>query len=213
MIRRETSGYVLGRRTIEIGGAYLAQFDQIQEFYRLCGEVPFLQQELAQIAVLYDRDVVYLARHEGRTPLRLSAGARVGDRYPAAITAVGRALLSQIPSRELNDLYSGVKLPAFTTRSTRTLTDLREKLKTTRNRGYALDQGEVFPNVVGIAMPIPPIQSGDIPLAINISRIVPTDPPIIDDGDLEKIITGLGEVVKLLSNPMALNSSKPRKSD
>lgn len=207
MIRRENSGYVLGRRTIEIGGAYLAQFDQIQEFYRLCGELPFLQQELAQIAVLYDRDVVYLARHEGRTPLRLSAGARVGDRYPAAITAVGRALLSQVPSKEMEKLYTGVKLPAFTTRSTRTAAELHEKLSATRTHGYALDQGEVFPNVVGIAMPIPPIQSGDIPLAINISRIVPTDPPVLAEDDLEQIVAGLSEVVELLSNPMALNSS------
>ena len=35
MILRTPSGYLLGRRTVELGGAYIAQFNQMREFYVL----------------------------------------------------------------------------------------------------------------------------------------------------------------------------------
>ena len=33
MIVRANGGYLLGRRTVELGGAYIAQFNQMREFY------------------------------------------------------------------------------------------------------------------------------------------------------------------------------------
>ena len=33
MITRTATGYVLGRRTVELGGAFIARFNQIREFY------------------------------------------------------------------------------------------------------------------------------------------------------------------------------------
>src|SRR5690606_9474981 len=89
MIRRRGDGYLLGRRTAELGGAYLAAFNEVDEFYQICDESPVLAKELAQLAVLDGMSVQYLARREGDSSLRLTA--RVGQRLPAALTAVGNA--------------------------------------------------------------------------------------------------------------------------
>ncbi|OJX95751.1 MAG: hypothetical protein BGO96_09125 [Micrococcales bacterium 73-15] len=210
MISRVANGYVLGRRTVELGGAYLTQFDQIKEFYRICAESPLLQRQLVQLAVLHDREVIYLARHEGRTPLRLTSGAGVGDHYPAALTSIGTALLATLDPAQVTELYDETAFPALTARSTRSLEQLHAKLALTRERGYAVDEGEVFPNVVGIAMAIPPRQSGDHAFGINISRIVPTDPPTLSREELDSVVETLRHAVSQLTNPMALGTDTHR---
>lgn len=204
MVRRTTTGYVLGRHTVELGGAYLTSFDQISEFYRLCHASTVLSRELVQVAVLHGTDVVYLARHEGRTPLRLTAGAGIGDRYPASLTAIGNALLSTLTPEQVDTLYAGTQLPTLTPRSTHDLAHLHQKLAVTRERGYALDEGEVFPNVVGVAMTVPPRQSGDHMLGVNVSRVIATDPPHLAAEDLDVLLTHLRDLVAGLANPMAV---------
>ena len=68
MISRTATGYVLGRRTVELGGAYIARFNQIREFYDYCTASPLLSHEVLQIAMLDGTEVLYLARHEGHAP-------------------------------------------------------------------------------------------------------------------------------------------------
>ena len=93
LVRRISAGYLLGRRTVDLGSAFLAGFNQIREFYRVCEESEVLRHQLVQIALLDGAQVLYLAIYEGRQRFPMSAS--VGDRYPASVTAVGTALLSE----------------------------------------------------------------------------------------------------------------------
>ena len=79
MISRTATGYVLGRRTVDLGGAYIAHFNQIREFYNYCTASPLLNHEVLQIAMLNSAEVLYLARHEGHAPMRLMAS--IGSPY------------------------------------------------------------------------------------------------------------------------------------
>lgn len=197
LIQRVDAGYVLGYRTVELGGSYLRSFDQVREFYRFIAASRFLVNEVVQIAMLDGSDVLYLARHEGRAPLRLSAG--IGDRFPAAPTAVGNALLAALPPSEVAARFGdGEHFPRRTERSTSSLAELQGKLETVRERGYAIDLGEVHPGVVGIARRIPPRTSGSQPLAIGASLMEADLTDAVRDG----IVAELGEAVVLLSNPM-----------
>ena len=208
MIRRDNGGYVLGRHTLELGGAYLFAFDQVREFYRFCNEDPALGGELVQLAVLHGREAVFLGRHEGRTPLRLSWGGRVGDRFPAAFTAVGNALLSTLPDDEVIRRFRDAPWPEpLTVRSLRSLDALLDKLRVTRERGYALDEGEVFTNVVGVAVPVPPRQSGEHTLTVNISRVVPGDPPRLEPDELAAVTATLRRLSNDLTNDMAFGGA------
>lgn len=197
LIQRRGAGFMLGRRTVELGGAYLATFDQVREFYRICLESEPLSHELVQIAVLDGTDVLYLARHEGRAPLRLSAA--IGDRYPAAATAVGNALLAQLPPEEVVERFGGLDVfPRLTDDSTRDVDELLAKLEAARGRGWAVDDGGVHPSVYGIAMLIPPRSGGEQPIAIGCSLMKQT----MTDGRLEVVIEELRGAVRGLSNPL-----------
>jgi DNA-binding IclR family transcriptional regulator len=170
LVQRRDGGYLLGRRTVELGGAYLASFDQLREFYRLCAESTVLSHELVQIAILDGTDVLYLARHEGRAPLRLSAA--IGDRFPAALTAVGNALLALLDPEEVVSRFSvGGAFVPWTERSTTRLPQLQAKLELARSRGYALDEGEVHPSVVGIAVAVPAPIGSETSFAVGVSLV------------------------------------------
>lgn len=173
LIRRSGGGYLLGRRTVELGGAFLTGFDQIREFYRVCEDSEVLRRQLVQIAMLDGARVLYLAVHEGRERFPLSAN--VGDRYPASVTAVGTALLSELSPAEVAELYwDPSQLVGFTERSTTTLTALQTKLERTRERGYATDEGEVHPTVLGLAVLVPGRGSGEPSFGLGVSIVHPT---------------------------------------
>jgi len=197
MVHRTDSGYVLGRRTVELGGAYLATFDQVRDFYRICSESSVLSHELVQIAILDGVDVLYLARHEGRAPLRLSAS--IGDRYPASATAVGNALLSLLPDDEIRQRFASPDTrPRLTQATDTTLDGLLRTIGAARDRGFALEEGQVHPSVVGMAMVIPPRASGEAPLALGVSVMVHTLTPT----RLKRIERELRGAVTQLANPM-----------
>jgi DNA-binding IclR family transcriptional regulator len=199
LIQRRDGGFILGRRTVELGGAYIASFDQVREFYRLCLESPVLSHELVQIAVLDGTEVLYLARHEGRAPLRLSAS--IGDRFPAASTSVGNALLMNLSPEEVARRFTSPSaFPQRTERSTSTLEQLQAKLALARERGYATDDGEVHPGVYGIAMVIPSRASGEPPLAVGASLVESTE------SHRAATVAALRTLVEQLTNPLMIGS-------
>ncbi|WNM23603.1 IclR family transcriptional regulator [Demequina capsici] len=200
LIQRREAGYTLGHRTAELGGAYLGNFNQVLEFYHVCASLPELSHELVQLVILDGTDVLYLARHEGSAPLRTNAG--VGDRFPASITAVGRAMLAELPSDEVARRYKGVTFPHPTAASVSSLKALQQELDDTRERGYALDVGGVNPNVLGIAMYVPPTMSSGQATAIGASLILPEKDLIFPTARTETVIDSLRTAVARLSNPM-----------
>jgi len=196
LITRTELGYGLGRKTVELGGAYVRGFDLIREFYRVCAASPVLQHELLQIAMLDGTSVLYLARHEGRAPLRLSA--TVGDRFPAAITAVGSVLLAELSPDEVAARFDGPEsLPRWTRTSTGTVDGLMTKLAETRERGHAVDDGETNAGVYGLAVLLPRSRPGDEPLALGASLMKVTATP----AHVQAVVAALHEARNRLTSP------------
>lgn len=196
LIRRVGSGYLLGRRTVELGSLYLAGFDQMREFYRICEESPVLSRCLVQIGMLDGTRVLYLAVFEGRERFALSAS--VGDRYPASTTAVGTALLSELDPADVEKRYRDPRdLVTFTERSTASVRDLQAKLASTRERGYAIDDGEVHPSVVGVAVLVPATRPSDPSFAIGVSLVRPN----AGAADRSEVVAALRAAAELLTRP------------
>ncbi|WP_210767809.1 IclR family transcriptional regulator [Cellulomonas humilata] len=196
LVSKNELGYALGRKTVELGGAYVRGFDLIREFYRVCAESVVLQHELLQIAMLDGTSVLYLARHEGRAPLRLSA--TVGDRFPATVTAVGSVLLAELDPAAVRDRFQAAgSLPAWTENSVTTVDGLLAKLEATRERGYAVDDGETNAGVYGLAVLLPPKRPGSEPLALGASLMKASLSP----GREELIVSELLAARDHLSSP------------
>jgi len=141
----ETGRYRLGLKLFELGSKAVGALD-LQERVR-----PHMQQlqretgETVNLAILDKGEVLYLEKIDSQSYLRITAS--VGDRCPAYSTGLGKAILASLPEEEAEKILRCVKLQARTRTTLTSLAAIREELRTTRSRGYAVDDEE---NVEGV---------------------------------------------------------------
>jgi DNA-binding IclR family transcriptional regulator len=171
LVRRIATGFALGRRLAELGGAYLASVDQVQEFYEASRSLPAGSEETVQFAVLDGLEVTYLARHDGRQPVQLSSG--IGRRLPAVSTATGKAALASLPQDDLARRLAGVAtLPRATRKAHATVDELMVDIVEIRRRGYAIDDEQTMEGVVCYGVMVPSRQpGGEGPCAASITLL------------------------------------------
>lgn len=170
LVRRVGTGFALGRRLAELGGAYLATVDQVQEFYEASRGLEAGSEETVQFAVLDGLEMTYLARHDGRQPVRLTSG--IGRRLPASCTATGKAALASLDDTELARRLEGVtSLPRLSARSHATVPELMADLAEVRRRGYAIDDEETMEGVVCYGILVRGRQPGEGPYAASITLL------------------------------------------
>ncbi|GAB3261930.1 IclR family transcriptional regulator [Arthrobacter pigmenti] len=153
LVERRTTGFALGRKLVELGGAYLSRLDEVQEFYRFCERAPTLSMETVRIALLDKTDVIYLARYEGHPAVRLTAN--IGDRMPASLCAVGKVLLARLRPHDIDELYPDGALPSMTSKSLTTVAALKDEIPLIRKRGYAVEDEESTTGVMSLAVGVP----------------------------------------------------------
>src|SRR5207237_1428835 len=126
----------------ELGSAYLSEVDLAREGHSVAATVAEACGETVHLAVLDGVEVVYLAKVDSIHAVRMVSA--VGRRLPAHCTAVGKALLSDLPDSELARRFGGedARLAAMTPNSITSLTSLRDDLAQVRERGHALDDCE-----------------------------------------------------------------------
>lgn len=142
--------YGLGVAAFEVGSGYSRQ-EPLQRIARrpLASLVDETGQS-AHLAVSHGRDVLYVV--EERAPGRPPLITDVGVRLPAQLTASGRAILAALPAAQVRALYPDRS--AFVERNEMgptSLSQLRNLLAETRQRGYALENGEVTPGLASVA--------------------------------------------------------------
>jgi IclR family acetate operon transcriptional repressor len=108
--------------------------------------------------------IIYLEIVESHRSMRLAA--RRGDRDPIHATALGKAIAANLPDRRVRAILEAEGMPRLTKR---TLTDFEvyvAELATTRERGYALDDGEHEIDGRSVAVPV---MGSNLPAAISYS--------------------------------------------
>ncbi|MUL81881.1 MULTISPECIES: IclR family transcriptional regulator [unclassified Mycolicibacterium] len=148
-LRREGRDYELGMRLVELGSLALHQdrihraaIPLLRDLHRATGLV-------VHLAVLCGSDVVYLEKFGGEMVVAIPT--RVGGRQPAHCTAVGKAILADNPSVEVN-------LASRKTRfSIATEQQLAAELAKTRAHGVAFEREESLPGFGCVAAPIGPV--------------------------------------------------------
>lgn len=204
LIRRDDLGYTLGRRVVELGGAYLMRMDQVRAFYDECAASPLFANETVRLSALAGIDTLCLARYEGHPALRLTAG--IGDRFPASASAPGKALLARLDDSEIERRYHGItELPRITRRSRRTLARLLKDVALVRERGYAVDEQEAAEHVVGLATVVPTRGVRATQLAVSVTVL---DTQAVPERRAE-LVDGLRNLARVLGNPMEPVESAP----
>jgi DNA-binding IclR family transcriptional regulator len=154
--------YGLGVAAFEVGSGYSRQAPLQRLARRHVAALSDRVGESAHLAVPHGRDVLYVI--EERAPGRPPLVTEVGVRLPAHLTASGRAILAAMPSAQVRALYPDRE--AFVQRhgvGPSSLSALRAVLAETRQRGYAVEDGEVTPGLASVGAAV--LDHNDLPLA------------------------------------------------
>lgn len=161
----ETSKYALGLGLLEYGYAILNELDIREHAASALASLNRTTRETIHLAVLDGFDLVYVDRRDTEYGVRVHTS--IGRRGTPHTTGVGKAMLAYLPKAEL-EAYLSRPLARKTTRSITDPDALRADLTRTRERGFAIDDGEDKEHVRCVAAPI--LGPGGRPLAaISIS--------------------------------------------
>lgn len=108
--------------------------------------------ETVHLGVMDGLNVVYLDKLESTNSIQLLSA--VGQTMPLHSTSLGKAMLAALPDAELTAVLSRI---TFTRRTEHTICSpelLREEIRRTRQRGYAIDDRENEPLGACVAAPV-----------------------------------------------------------
>lgn len=162
-LRQEPSRqYVLGPRLIRLGesAAQMLSIWARPHLARLVDELG----ESANLAMLDGDQIVYVAQVPSRHSMRMFT--EVGRRVLPHCTAVGKALMADMPAEEVRDLLTRTGMPQHTPNTITDADQFAKALAQTAEHGYALDEGEQEIGVRCVAVAVPDAPSR---LALSVS--------------------------------------------
>ncbi|MDP9432371.1 MAG: IclR family transcriptional regulator [Actinomycetota bacterium] len=150
-VRQEPSRrYVLGPRLIRLGEAasrFLGSWARphLVSLVESTGET-------ANLALLDGDEVVYVAQVPSKHSMRMFT--EVGRRVLPHCTAVGKALLAQLPPADAAAILARTGMPPYTPHTVTDPQELLGQLERIRAQGYAVDDGEQEVGVRCVAVPV-----------------------------------------------------------
>lgn len=136
----DTGRYRLGLKLFEFGSKALGAIDlrrhakpYLDRLQRELGETVFF-------CMLDDGQAFYLEKIESQQSVRTAC--TVGSRAPAYCTAVGKAMLAELPDAEVSEIVRRWGLKPITPNTITSASALRAELRAIRSRGYAVDNEE-----------------------------------------------------------------------
>ena len=136
----QSGKYTLGMHLIELSRVKLDQIDLRQLARPYLEDLVYSTGETAHLAILDHGKVVYIDKVD--TPQTLGMRSSVGYRIAAHCTALGKALLAELPADELDTVLEPGKMARFTSNTVTDPETLRLHLICVRERGYAIDDEE-----------------------------------------------------------------------
>jgi IclR family pca regulon transcriptional regulator len=121
------------------------------------------------VAVLDGADIVYVARVA--THRIMNAAIRVGTRFPAYATSMGRAVLAHAEPAEVDAYLASTTLTALTPRTVTRPAELRAVLEQVREQGWAVVDQELEEGLRSVAAPLRD-GTGRVVAAVNVSAPV-----------------------------------------
>ena len=151
-VRQEPSReYALGPRLVRLG--------DISSGLLTRWATPYLQKvvdvlgESTNLAILDGDQIMYVAQAPGSHSMRMFT--EVGRRAQAHCTAVGKAMLAQLPAEKVDGILRRSGMPAMTEHTITDRAQFARELALIRERGCALDEGEQELGVRCVAVALP----------------------------------------------------------
>lgn len=164
------SVYQLGIHSLVVSSAYLAGDAVLTRSAPLMDEIAAATKETVNLGQLEGANVIYTAKRESPQPLRMMSA--VGRQLPAYSTALGRAILAELPGDVRADLVPE-KIEAITDRTTTDKDKLLEILEEGERNGYSVESDESCVGVrcFGVALPFARPAVDGLSVAVPMNRL------------------------------------------
>ncbi|XVU30129.1 IclR family transcriptional regulator [Actinoplanes sp. CA-054009] len=164
------SVYRLGVHTLTVSSAYLDGDPVLSRAGSVMDEIAAATEETVHLGRLEGAEVIYTAKRESKHPLRMYSA--VGRRLPAFMTALGRAMLAELPETERDALVPHQIKPI----TTQTITDrdaLLAIIEKAGQLGYAEESEESCLGVrcFGVTLPFSHRSVDALSVAVPVSRL------------------------------------------
>ena len=157
--------YRLAPKTLELGFSFLSSHSWLSIASSLLDRLKAELGESVSVTVLEDTEVVYLAKFPADRVMTLSMD--VGSRRPAYCTAMGRALLGEVPEAEARRILEASDIRAWTNRTVTDREALMEELRKARRQGFAIIDQELEDGLVAVSVPLRDAK-GEVLSAVNV---------------------------------------------
>lgn len=165
-VRSDGRLFSLTPKILELGYSYLSALSLPELMQPHLEALSRAVGESVSGAVLSGGEIVYVARVP--TKRIMTVAITIGTRFPAAVTSMGRVLLSGLSQSEVDEVLAQHPLQQFTDTTVSSADDLHERLHQVRTQGWAMVEGELESGLRSIAAPIKD-RAGTVVAAINIS--------------------------------------------
>ncbi|MEM7777939.1 MAG: HTH-type transcriptional regulator BhcR [Pseudomonadota bacterium] len=147
-----TQNWMVGVDAFRIGSSFVRRTRVVDAGRPVMRELMLATGETANMARADDGDVVFLSQVETHEAIR--AFFRPGTRGAMHASGIGKALLAEMPRRQVEHILQGKGLETFTAKTLSSPADLFADLETTRARGWSIDDEERNVGMRCIAAPI-----------------------------------------------------------
>lgn len=152
-VRRNPQGsYRLSSKVVSLAESFLAGTDVAREFNAIWSDSRSSPEETVLLSVLTGHEAVYLAVRNSVRPLGLAF--RVGLKFPAWVSASGKAMLAYLPADEVRRIASADMQSLTSPNRNRALNILVTELELTRQRGYSIDDQGIREGVYAFGAPV-----------------------------------------------------------
>ena len=157
LVDQAASGkYRLGFKLFELGSRMINRIGIRKEAMPHLENLTRISGETANLAIPDHFDIIYVERIASLSPLSL--GIDLGCRFPAFALGVGKAILANLATTELDGILSDPKfrasIKAYTDNTITDLEELRRYLEVAKKQGYAIDNEEYLRGIRCVAAPI-----------------------------------------------------------
>ena len=144
--------YRLGFALYELGSIQVADLEVNQRAFLPLRQLANVTNMICRVGI-WDRNAVIVtmtAQPQGHE----STTRQIGPRLPGYCTALGKAVLANMPDSEIEDYLDEIELIAYTPNTITDRKDLEEDLVRTREQGYSISRAEILPHQIGLGAPV-----------------------------------------------------------
>jgi DNA-binding IclR family transcriptional regulator len=148
----------LGTRLFILGNAAAGGSDLIQTVHPYLETINRELRLSTFFGILSDQEVIIVDKAD--RALRMKVSSEIGMRIPIFAGVAGKALLSQLPESEIDEILSGITPKRYTPRTIVDKRVYRKEILRVRKDGIAYDREEYIEGLNAVAVPLQTYREG-----------------------------------------------------